>query len=47
MATTTKPAFSSRGSKAEIEEALDFQPKFDADGLIPAIVTDAAHGRSV
>ena len=47
MATTTKPAFSARGSKAEIEEALDFQPKFDADGLIPAIVTDAGSGEAL
>ncbi|HUJ37844.1 MAG TPA: phosphoribosyl-AMP cyclohydrolase [Hyphomicrobium sp.] len=31
--------FAPRGSKAEVEEGLAFQPKFDADGLIPAIVT--------
>jgi phosphoribosyl-AMP cyclohydrolase len=47
MATTTTPAFTPRGSKAEIEEALDFQPKFDADGLIPAIVTDARTGEAL
>ena len=36
--------FAPRGSKAEIEEGLAFQPKFDADGLIPAIVTAAGTG---
>jgi phosphoribosyl-AMP cyclohydrolase len=29
---------------AGIEETLAFQPRFDADGLIPAIVTDARDG---
>jgi phosphoribosyl-AMP cyclohydrolase len=33
--------FQSRGTAAEIESSLAFQPKFDTDGLIPAIVTDA------
>jgi phosphoribosyl-AMP cyclohydrolase len=41
MAATT---FSQRGSTEEIEQGLLFQPKFDADGLIPAIVTDARSG---
>ena len=36
--------FASRGSAGEIEQGLVFQPKFDADGLIAAIVTDAASG---
>ena len=36
--------FAARGTAAEIESGLAFQPKFDADGLIPAIVTDAASG---
>ena len=27
-----------------IEDTAEFQPKFDRDGLIPAIVTDAADG---
>ena len=36
--------FPARGSTSEIETGLAFQPKFDADGLIPAIVTDAASG---
>jgi phosphoribosyl-AMP cyclohydrolase len=44
MALTKTYAFTPRGSKAEIETGLDFQPKFDADGLIPAIVTDARTG---
>lgn len=29
-----------RGSKAEIEAGTDFQPRFDEQGLIPAIVSD-------
>jgi phosphoribosyl-AMP cyclohydrolase len=36
--------FPTRGSATEVEHGLAFQPKFDADGLIPAIVTDAAGG---
>ena len=36
--------FAPRGEPHEIEEGTTFQPKFDADGLIPAIVTDAASG---
>ena len=36
--------FAARGTPAEIESGPAFQPKFDADGLIPAIVTDAASG---
>jgi len=34
--------FAARGNKAELEEGLDFAPKFDADGLIPALAMDAA-----
>ena len=33
--------FGPRGGKAEIEEGVDFSPKFDADGLIPAMAVDA------
>ena len=44
MALTKTPVFAPRGSKADIEAGLDFQPKFDADGLIPAVVTDAGPG---
>jgi phosphoribosyl-AMP cyclohydrolase len=36
--------FAPRGSAHDIETGTAFQPKFDADGLIPAIVTDAASG---
>lgn len=37
--------FAPRGSHAEIEDGLAFAPKFDRDGLIAAIVTDAADGQ--
>jgi phosphoribosyl-AMP cyclohydrolase len=33
--------FAIRGVKAEIEEGTDFAPKFDADGLLPALAMDA------
>lgn len=42
--SSTNDAFAARGSKADVEHGLGFQPKFDADGLIPAIVTDAGTG---
>jgi phosphoribosyl-AMP cyclohydrolase len=35
------PPFAARGSKAEIEEGTAFAPKFDGDGLIPALAMDA------
>jgi phosphoribosyl-AMP cyclohydrolase len=45
---TTDPLAASaavpRGSKSEIEEGTAFTPLFDADGLLPAIVSDAATG---
>ena len=41
---TDTPQFAARGTPAEVEGGLAFQPRFDADGLIPAIVTDAATG---
>jgi phosphoribosyl-AMP cyclohydrolase len=44
MTATSSSGFSDRGSTAEIEQGLTLQPKFDADGLIAAIVTDAATG---
>jgi phosphoribosyl-AMP cyclohydrolase len=34
--------FAPRGGKADVEEGLDFAPKFDKDGLIPALAMDAA-----
>ena len=36
--------FAARGTTEEVERGLAFQPKFDADGLIPAIVTAAGTG---
>lgn len=36
--------FAQRTDKKAIEEGLAFAPKFDADGLIPAIATDAKTG---
>lgn len=34
-------AFAPRGGKVEIEEGSGFYPKFDTDGLIPAMAIDA------
>lgn len=36
-----KNVFATRGDKGQIEEGLDFTPKFDNDGLIPALAMDA------
>ncbi len=36
--------FARRGTKTQIEEGAAFAPRFGADGLIPAIVTDAETG---
>jgi phosphoribosyl-AMP cyclohydrolase len=36
--------FAKRGSADEIEEGLAFAPKFDADGLIACVATDAQSG---
>ena len=44
MAASPRALFAQRGTDAEVESGLAFSPKFDADGLIPAIVTDAASG---
>ena len=35
-------SFAPRGGKSEIEEGAEFSPKFDKDGLIPAMAIDAA-----
>ena len=32
------------GSATDVEHGYAFQPKFDRDGLIPAIITDGANG---
>lgn len=37
-------AFAARESKETIDEGLGFAPKFDADGLIPALAVDADTG---
>jgi phosphoribosyl-AMP cyclohydrolase len=44
MASSNTVSFTPRGDTAEIETGDLFEPKFDADGLIPAIVTDAGSG---
>jgi phosphoribosyl-AMP cyclohydrolase len=38
------PSFPSRGSTAEVEEGRTLTPKFDADGLVTCVATDAASG---
>jgi phosphoribosyl-AMP cyclohydrolase len=40
-AMDTQYGFTPRGGKSEVEEGIDFSPKFDADGLIPALAMDA------
>ena len=47
MASTKTPVFAPRDSKADLEAGLDFAPKFDADGLIPAVVTNADSGEAL
>lgn len=41
---TQSPLFPPPGSTAEVEEGLGFTPKFDADGLVTAVVTDVKSG---
>jgi phosphoribosyl-AMP cyclohydrolase len=36
--------FAQRGSTEEVEEGRAFAPKFDADGLVTCVVTDAQSG---
>jgi phosphoribosyl-AMP cyclohydrolase len=36
--------FARRGSTAEVEEGLGLAPKFDAEGLVTCVATDAASG---
>ncbi len=38
-------SFTDRGDKPQLEEALEFAPKFDADGLIPAVALCAKTGQ--
>ena len=44
MAPSKPAVFAPRGSTRQVESGDLFQPGFDADGLIPAIVTDADSG---
>jgi phosphoribosyl-AMP cyclohydrolase len=39
-----KPPFAPPGSEADLEEGLALTPKFDADGLVTCVATDAATG---
>jgi len=43
MPESTAP-FAPRGSTAEVEEGRAFAPKFDADGLLTCVATDARSG---
>jgi len=38
---SSNESFAPRGDKSSIEEGTDFAPKFDKDGLIPAMAIDA------
>ncbi len=44
MSDKADRGFAARGDRSQIEEGLTLSPKFDKDGLIPAIATDAASG---
>lgn len=44
MADAAPPSFAARGDRAAIEEGLALAPKFDADGLIVAVMSDADTG---
>jgi phosphoribosyl-AMP cyclohydrolase len=39
-----QPSFAQRGSTKEVEEGRAFAPKFDADGLVTCVATDARSG---
>jgi len=41
---TASTLFADRDDRRKIEHSLDFAPKFDANGLIPAIATDHVTG---
>ncbi|MGI9410442.1 MAG: phosphoribosyl-AMP cyclohydrolase [Hyphomicrobiaceae bacterium] len=45
MTSPTFRPFASQQDRTEVEEGHSFQPKFDASGLIPAIVTDVHNGQ--
>jgi phosphoribosyl-AMP cyclohydrolase len=40
----TNAGFAARVSIEQVEEGAELAPKFDADGLIPVVTTDAADG---
>ncbi len=42
--TVETPPFAVRGSTEQVEEGKAFAPKFDADGLVTCVVTDAGSG---
>ena len=41
---TKTPRFSPRTSVKQVEEGFELAPRFDQDGLIPVVTTDAASG---
>jgi phosphoribosyl-AMP cyclohydrolase len=41
---TDQDTFAARGSTEEVEEGLALAPKFDADGLVTCVATDARSG---
>ena len=41
---TDAPSFAQRGSAEQVEEGTAFAPKFDRDGLIACVTTDAKSG---
>ncbi len=43
-ASESQSEFSARVSVEQVEEGADLAPKFDADGLIPVVTTDARSG---
>jgi phosphoribosyl-AMP cyclohydrolase len=43
-ADPTIPAFAARTSVEQIEEGWDLAPRFDAQGLLPVVTTDAGTG---
>ena len=43
-AVTQSYSFAERGSTGEVEESRTFAPKFDADGLVTCVTTDAGTG---
>jgi len=44
VTSSDQQIFAARGSIEEIECGLGFAPKFDADGLLPVVATDAETG---